>query len=329
MCCLSGKQNTIISNEEWRILQWHFANIEGPCGADLSLLSLATWDQDDAYEFEGDHCLIQQGYGHCINTLAQGLDIRLAHKVLHIAYQENGKVHVVTNKGVFEADIVLCTLPLGVLKADAVKFSPPLPIDKVTSINRLGFGLLNKLVLFFPKVFWDANADYIGYTSDNRGEFFLFINMYKVVGSPVLVAMIAGQAAYQIETLTGEEVVGKAMMLLHKIYGQTVADPVRAVVTRWASDPFACGSFSYVAVGGSGEDYDNVAKPVGDWLFFAGEATHRYHPSTVAGAYMSGLRAAHEIIKACSNRRSKDDPQSTFADHQLDLTLLTQLQENH
>jgi len=72
-------------------------------------------------------------------------------------------------------------------------------------------------------------------------------------------------------------------------------------VTRWASDPFALGSFSYVAVGSSGENYEALAKPV-DNLFFAGEATHRHHPSTVAGAYMSGIRAALEIGRACTNR---------------------------
>jgi len=54
-------------------MNWHFANIEGPCGADLSLLSLFHWDQDDQFEFGklvskglivdlgGDHCFIQQG----------------------------------------------------------------------------------------------------------------------------------------------------------------------------------------------------------------------------------------------------------------------------
>jgi hypothetical protein len=56
-----------------------------------------------------------------------------------------------------------------------------------------------------------------GYASDNRGEFYLFINMMKVVGSPILVAMVAGQAAYTVETLAGEEVVTKAMGILQKV----------------------------------------------------------------------------------------------------------------
>jgi monoamine oxidase len=43
-----------------------------------------------------------------------------------------------------------------------IQFSPPLPKDKRESIKRLGYGLLNKLVLFFNKNFWDTNSDYIG-----------------------------------------------------------------------------------------------------------------------------------------------------------------------
>jgi lysine-specific histone demethylase 1 len=60
------------------------------------------------------------------------------------------------------------------------------------------------------------------------------------------------------------------------------------------------GAYSFMAVGSSGEDYDLLAEPLSNRLFFAGEATNRYHPSTTAGAYLSGLRAAREIALSCS-----------------------------
>jgi len=275
----------------------------------VSLLSLFNWDQDDPYEFEGDHCVIRQGYGHLINAIAQGLDIRLGHKVDSIDYR-GGSVKVHTAKSVIEADAVIVTVPLGILKANQLAFYPALPAEKLTSINKLGFGLLNKLVLFFAKCFWDNTSDYFGYTSVTRGEFYLFNNMSKVVGAPVLVAMISGQAAYTVETLTGEEVVARAMTILRSIYGSSIPNPTRAVITRWASDPFALGSFSYVAVGANGEDYDVLAKPIGEKVFFAGEATNKHHPSTVAGAYMSGVRAAFEVVKVWSSRGNEEQPTS-------------------
>jgi len=57
---------------------------------------------------------------------------------------------------------VICTLPLGVLKANTVKFSPPLPLWKQQAVDGIGFGNLNKLVLEFTSVFWDETVDYFG-----------------------------------------------------------------------------------------------------------------------------------------------------------------------
>ena len=50
---------------------------------------------------------------------------------------------------------------------------------------------------------------------------------------------------------------------LQGIFGtQVVPQPRESVVTRWRADPWARGSYSYVAVGSSGSDYDLLASPV-------------------------------------------------------------------
>ena len=38
--------------------------------------------------------------------------------------------------------------------------------------------------------------------------------------------------------------------------------PKESVITRWRADPWARGSYSFVAVGASGSDYDVLATPV-------------------------------------------------------------------
>lgn len=38
--------------------------------------------------------------------------------------------------------------------------------------------------------------------------------------------------------------------------------PKETVVTRWRADPWARGSYSYVAAGSSGNDYDLMAQPI-------------------------------------------------------------------
>ena len=67
-------------------------------------------------------------------------------------------------------------------------------------------------------------------------------------------------------------------------------------MTRWSTDPFARGSYSYPAVGGKPEDRQTLAAPVADRLFFAGEATNAVKYATVHGAYASGQRAAKELL---------------------------------
>ena len=93
-----------------------------------------------------------------------------------------------------------------------------------------------------------------------------------------------------------------AVTVLRKIFGdEAVPEPVHAHVTRWREDAFAKGSYSYIAVDASGDDYDTLARPVkvdgqaAERLFFAGEHTIRDYPATVHGAFLSGLREAGRI----------------------------------
>lgn len=55
-------------------------------------------------------------------------------------------------------------------------------------------------------------------------------------------------------------------------------------------------AYSYLPVGCDGSLYDDIATPVANKVFFAGEATSRAFPQTVSGAYTSGLREACRIL---------------------------------
>ncbi|GFP95182.1 lysine-specific histone demethylase 1 homolog 3 [Phtheirospermum japonicum] len=300
-----------LSPLERRVMDWHFAHLEYGCAALLEEVSLPNWNQDDVYGgFGGAHCMIKGGYSAVVESLAEGICIQLDHVVTDITYltkdcetddKLNKKVKVSTSNGKeISGDAVLVTVPLGCLKAESIKFSPPLPQWKYLSIKRLGFGVLNKVVLEFPEVFWDDTIDYFGATAedrDQRGRCFMFWNVKKTVGAPVLIALVVGKAAKDGPDTLSSDNVSHALLVLRKLFGEDkVADPVAAVVTDWGRDPYSCGAYSYVAVGSSGEDYDILGRPVENCLFFAGEATCKEHPDTVGGAMMSGLREAVRII---------------------------------
>ncbi|KAH0558224.1 Lysine-specific histone demethylase 1A [Cotesia glomerata] len=265
---------------------------------------------------------MRNGYSCVPVALSEGLDIRLNTAVRIVRYNENGvevwaapsrSPH--TNVTVHKADAVLVTLPLGVLKAStppsAVTFDPPLPDWKTQAIQRLGFGNLNKVVLCFERIFWDPTANlfgHVGSTTASRGELFLFWNLYK---APVLLALVAGEAACVMENVSDDVIVGRCIAVLKGIFGnQVVPQPRESVVTRWRADPWARGSYSFVAVGSSGSDYDLLAAPVAPpppsnqpsgapqplpRVFFAGEHTIRNYPATVHGAFLSGLREGGRI----------------------------------
>jgi monoamine oxidase len=88
--------------------------------------------------------------------------------------------------------------------------------------------------------------------------------------------------------------------VLRRIFGSKVQEPATVLQTRWKSDPWALGSYSFDKLGAQPKDRDTLASPIDGQLFFAGEATHRTMYSTVHGAYLSGCRAADEIKKAAS-----------------------------
>lgn len=77
---------------------------------------------------------------------------------------------------------------------------------------------------------------------------------------------------------------------------------VGSLITRWRQDEWSRGSYSFQAVGSTREDRLALGAPVEDRLFFAGEATEPDKPSTVHGAYLSGLRAAREIAALGTGR---------------------------
>jgi len=74
-----------------------------------------------------------------------------------------------------------------------------------------------------------------------------------------------------------------------------IEEPRAFRIHDWQADPYARGGYSYVKVGGTGAR-EELATPLEDTLYFAGEATDVEESGTVGGALASGIRAAKEIL---------------------------------
>jgi monoamine oxidase len=79
----------------------------------------------------------------------------------------------------------------------------------------------------------------------------------------------------------------------------------QVIVTRWGSDPFALGSYAMMPPGSSPDDMAALAAPVGDVLFFAGEAMSLSNQGTVHGAYATGRDAAAAVIAVHQRRQQQ------------------------
>lgn len=290
-----------LSSDQRRFIDFVLSRVEMAFGADADKFSFLYGSNMDS--LSGSDLLLPEGYDRIVLALAKGLDIRLNTKALGVDWRKS-EPSVETDKGSFQADAVILTLPLGVLKARHLRFKPTLPDSKLNVIERMGFGLLDKVILSFPKVFWPKEVAKFGYLSKQRGEFPELLNWYKFSGQPILVGFTAAAFARSLENLSDKEIVSRQMQVLRGMFGSSVPEPSAFLLSRWARDQFALGSYSHIPVGATDADYYYLGQPVGP-LFFAGEATNRRFPGTVHGAFFSGIRVAKEVqVKFSAKRKA-------------------------
>jgi len=267
--------------------------VEQEYAADSDKLALSALEEGNA--FGGEDAILPQGYDRLAQGLAQGLDVRLSTPVDRLTYSATG-VSIQARDQTIEADLALVTVPLGVLKANRITFSPPLPDGKRNAIDTMGMGLLNKVYLTFAEPFQDLDVLNMIRVSNRPRAFPYWINLSKPTGIPVLGVLNAGSFARELEHLDNSGRVSAAYAALKTMLGDGLPEPTAGLSTAWANDPQAFGSYSYQPAGAGFAERRRLAAPVADRIFFAGEATSQDHPATVHGAYLSGLNAAKAVM---------------------------------
>jgi monoamine oxidase len=153
------------------------------------------------------------------------------------------------------------------------------------------------VALRFEKPFWPEEKHFIGDMNAINGGYAVYQNYYRYLDVPVLVGFSGGKSIRGREALTAEQTKDIAMKSLRGMFGKRIPEPVGVAVSRWHTDPFAVCCYPYVPVGSSSDSFQELAKPIGERLFFAGDATDGNHSGTVHGAYISGVREAKRIAK--------------------------------
>ncbi|GAB4531725.1 MAG: FAD-dependent oxidoreductase [Roseibium sp.] len=269
--------------------------VELEYAADRDELALAALEEGGA--FAGGDAILPNGYDRLALGLSEGLDVQLGQPVDTLAYSAGG-VTLKAGAQTLEADCALVTVPLGVLKAERIAFDPPLPDRKRRAVEVLGMGLLNKIYLSFAGPVPDLDVLNLIRVSERPRAFPFWINLDAPLERPVLGVLNAGSFARELESLGNSGRVAAAHDALETMFDGDLPELAAGISTAWASDPWALGSYSFLTTDAAFSDRKALAEPVLDRVFFAGEATSSDYPATVHGAYLSGLAAAGDILKA-------------------------------
>ncbi|MEP1218941.1 MAG: FAD-dependent oxidoreductase [Parvibaculum sp.] len=260
-------------------------------GAPARLLSAWYGDADEA--FGGADALFPDGFGQIAAHLARGLDIRLSAEAREIA---PGEVRLADGSRI-AAEQAICTLPLGVLAEGRVRFTEALAPGRRAAMAGLRMGLLNKCCLRFDAAAWPDGADWIEWLGERPGLWAEWVPLSRSLGLPVLTGFNAADQASEIEALDDADTAASALEALRAMFGSRFPAPRAAQVTRWGRDRHSLGSYSFNAVGTSGDTRRALAGA--EWegrLWFAGEATSPDFFGTAHGALISGRRVAADIL---------------------------------
>lgn len=269
------------------------AYTEFSTGGPLDKLSGYYFDEDGVYP--GEDVVLTKGYDTIVRQMARNLDIRLNIRVAAVTYEKGEGAVVSTDAGEFEASFVICTVPLGVLKAGDVRFDPPLPKAHRRGIETIGMGNVTKLALKFDKAHWPVDVQYFGLMNETRGRWPYFLNYRTFSEENILLGLCFGDYAQVAEAMKDAEMVADCMDSVRTMFGAEIPEPSGHLATRWSKNVNSRGAYSYSSVGSQPKHFDDLATPIADTILLAGEHTiFKYH-GTVHGAYQSGRNAAQII----------------------------------
>ena len=229
------------------------------------------------------------GYGPLMEFLARKTSVQLATLVRTLRWSR----HSVEVAGTFRggpwrasAPRAVITLPIGVL--------PSLRIEaKSAALARLAAGPVVRVAMAFREAFWEKQHPGVAFFHSPDAPFPTFWTPLPM-HAPLLTAWAGGPKAQALTGKGDAELLREALASVRSVL-KGAEEPQAFLVHDWQADPFARGGYSYVKVGGTGAR-EELAEPLEDTLFFAGEATDVEQSGTVGGALASGLRAAREIL---------------------------------
>ena len=259
-------------------------------GEDPERVSIADYDQ----LWAGDDYVIPGGYGALVTRWGADVPVRLSTPVSAIRWNGRGVV-LETAAGSLTAGAAIVTVPIGVLKAGGIRFTPELPAPLQEALDGLGMGAYTKLALKIDRARVEPleTADYIELVDGNAVSF-----EFWPFGRDLCIVMLGGDGARRLCEAGEGAAIDFATARLAGMVGGHVRQAIGGGrLAAWWTDPYARGSYS-VARPGRVAARQALRQPVGGKVFLAGEASAGGGAMTVGGATLEGQRVARAVLDA-------------------------------
>ena len=228
------------------------------------------------------------GYGPLLEFLAGETNVQLNTTVRALRWKR-GAVEL---RGTFRGESwsawaprAVITLPIGVL--------PSLVREKRAALAKLASGPVIRVAMAFREAFWEKQHPGMAFYHSPNAPFPTFWTPLPM-HAPLLTVWAGGPKAARLTGKSDRALLREALGSVRSVL-KSSEEPRAFLIHDWQADPYARGGYSYVKVGGTGAR-EELAAPLEDTLYFAGEATDVDESGTVGGALASGIRAAKEIL---------------------------------
>jgi monoamine oxidase len=282
-----------LSDEEADIRDLGRIQSQMAAGEDPEHVSVADWNRLEG----GQNRLVPGGYGSLAEKTAEPLGVRFGVRATAIDWSGQ-LVTVTTDKGVIRARKAIITVPVGILKAGHIRFTPGLPLEHARALDGMRMGALSKIAMRFrDEKFGFTPHQFLAEVGEPARAMTFEAWPFE---SDLVIATFGGDYARGLAKQGEAAAVDHALERFIRIAGSDVRKAFAGgKLVGWSDDPFALGSYA-VILPGRMKARDALAKPVGDRLWFAGEATAGAYSMTAGGAYMAGRDAARVIAQRLS-----------------------------
>jgi monoamine oxidase len=247
-----------------------------------------------AYRDTDKNWPVRDGYGALVARHAEGIPVSLSTPVTRIDWSGD-RVKVETANGVIDAAAVIVTASTSALAAAVIEFAPALPVEKQEAFENVPLGNANK-VAFWLDGGLEEMPEHSGALASISAEDTMSFQI-KPFGWPMANGYLAGEAGRAIEAEGKEAMFETGLTALVSMFGSDFKKHViKTACSSWDYEPYIRGGYA-AARPGHAHERANLATPVGDKVFFAGEATSPDFFSTCHGAHMTGIAAANHVAR--------------------------------